>query len=116
MIAFGHPAHPQPLTVYDWLLLALICSPIAALYVWGIFRGRRARAEIRATLRADGFDLVALNRRMFRLGPLYRTTTRSQMVYRVIVRDAAGRQRTGWARWGRTWLPRPDVLEFRWDE
>ena len=115
IVAFGHPAHPRPLTVYDWLLLTIICSPIAALYVWGVFRARRARAEIRDTLRASALEVVALKRQIFRLGPFFRTVSRGHMVYRVIVLDAAGHQRTGWARWGRTWLPEPDTLEFRWD-
>jgi hypothetical protein len=25
-------------------------------------------------------------------------------------------RRTGWARWGRTWLTKPDTLELRWDD
>ena len=112
-----HAAHPQPLTMIDWLLLAGICSPIAALYAWGIFRLRRARAEIRDAIRQSGFDPVRMTQRWFLLGPFsFWTTSRGQIVYRLIVRDHTRRERTGWARWGRPWFFKPDTLELRWDD
>jgi hypothetical protein len=106
----------QRLTPYEWLLVGVICSPIAALYAWGFIRVRRARADIRRAIRAEGMELLTMRQRWFRLGPLFWTTTRGQVVYRLTVRDSSGRSRTGWARWGRTWLPRADTLEIRWDD
>lgn len=111
------PAHLQPFTPSDWFVLGILLSPIVALCVWGALRLRRARAAVREAIRAGGDELVQMKQRWLRQGPFFWTTTRSQVVYRVVVRDSAGRQRTGWARWGRTWFLEPDTrLEFRWDE
>ena len=74
------------------------------------------RSAIRASLAQAGYEIVKMQYRLLRQGPLFWTTTRSQIVYRLIVRDAAGRQRTGWARWGRAWLFKAITLELRWDE
>lgn len=96
--------------------IASIVTMIFALYAWGLVRLRRARAAIRAELARSGYDIVEMQHRIVRLGPLFWTTTRSQVVYRIVVRDAAGRRRAGWTRWGRTWLMKPDTLELRWDD
>jgi hypothetical protein len=112
----GHPAMPIPLALGDVAGLILVVSPILALVAWALARMRRARAAIRAALDHGGYAVVQIERRLFRLGPLFWTTTRSQIVYRVIAQDPGGRQRTGWARWGRTWLTKPDTLELRWDD
>jgi len=96
--------------------IASIVTMIFALYAWGLVRLRRARAAIRAELARSGYDIVDMQHRIVRLGPLFWTTTRSQVVYRIVVRDAAGRRRAGWTRWGRTWLLKPDTLELRWDD
>jgi hypothetical protein len=109
------PASSASFTTNDWLLLAIICSPIAALCAWGVVRVRQARAAIRAALRNSGLELVRFHHRFLRLGPFW-TRARTHVVYRVTVRDAHGRERTGWAQWGRAWLFSPDTLEFRWDE
>lgn len=98
------------------ITVAAIVTGIIALYVWGLLRLRRARAAIRAELTRSGYDIVDMKHRLVRLGPLFWTTTRSQIVYRIVVRDAAGRRRAGWTRWGRTWLLKPDTLELRWDD
>jgi len=76
----------------------------------------QAEKDVRARLGADGYEIVQMQQRWLRLGPLFWTTTRSQIVYRVIVRDANGQQRTGWARWGRRWLFGGDPLELVWDK
>jgi len=112
-----HPAHAQPFTASDWFVLGVVISPILAVLVWGLVRARHARAAIRDAIRAKGFDVLQMKQRWFRFGPFsFWMTSRGQVVYRLIVRDSAGRRRMGWARWGRTWLPRPDTLEFQWDE
>jgi hypothetical protein len=96
--------------------LTAMLLPVAALVAWGIFRVRRARTAVRALLEREGYIVNRIERRLFRQGPLFWTTTRSQIVYRVIVSDTRGQHRTAWARWGRTWLPKPDTLELRWDD
>jgi hypothetical protein len=112
----GHPATPTPFAPADFAVLIVVVAPILTLVAWGLARMRRAHTAVRAALDHDGYAVVRLERRFFRLGPLFSTTTRGQIVYRVIVRDDGGRQRTGWARWGRTWLPKPDTLELQWDD
>jgi hypothetical protein len=97
-------------------LLAAMLFAIGATSAWGIVRVRRARSAVRALLERDGYVVNRIERRVFRQGPLFWTTTRSQIVYRVIVSDTHGRHRAGWARWGRAWLPEPDTLELQWDE
>jgi hypothetical protein len=103
-------------TPSDWILLALVVSPIIGLVIWGVVRLRRARRVIRDAVGIEGLRLVAMHRRWFRQGPFSRTATRSQVVYRLIAQDASGRGRNGWARWGRTWVARPDRLELEWDD
>jgi hypothetical protein len=112
----SHAAHLQPLTPSDWIVLAILLSPIAAQWVWGVLRMRHARRAIRDAVGVEGLHLIAMQQRWFRQGPLFRTTTRGQVVYRLTAQDASGRRRNGWARWGRTWLLRPDRLELQWDD
>jgi hypothetical protein len=112
----GHPARPTPITSSDFATLIVVAAPILAIMAWGLARVRRAHREVRAALDHGGYAVVGMEQRLFRLGPLFWTTTRGQIVYRLIVRDEGGRQRTGWARWGRTWLTKPDTLELRWDD
>ena len=87
---------------------------VAALAFWGIIRVIRARSSIREQLRRDGYLVLRMQRRLFSHGP-FPETTRSQIAYRVVVRDVSGRDSAVWARWGRTWLAEPDRLEFRWE-
>ena len=94
----------------------IVAAPVVAMVAWGVVRLRRGRAAIRASLERAGYRVVSMQHRIIRQGPLFWTTTRSQVVYRVVVSDADGRQRTGWARWGRRWLPNPDTLDLCWDE
>ena len=111
-----HPGHPQSLAVGDWFLIAAICSPIGVLIAIGLARLRRARAAVRDALGRADLDVIRLKRCLLRVGPFPWTTSGGRVVYRVTARDARGRQRTGWARWGRAWLFSPDTLDFRWDD
>ena len=43
-------------------------------------------------------------------------TAANQSVFRFSVHEAAGGERTGWARWGRKWLLDSGALELKWDE
>jgi hypothetical protein len=97
------------------LLWTLALSGIGSLAAWGIIRLVRARASIHESLEREGYTVLRVQRRIVRQGPFLWTTTSSQGVYRVRVRDRAGHHRTVWVRWGRRWLPRPDQLELRWE-
>ena len=107
--------HLTDARVNAMFLLILALSGIGSLVAWGIVRLARARASIRESLEQDGCTVLRMQRQIFRQGPFLWTTTSSQVVYRILVRDRAGHDRTVWARWGRTWLPRPDQLELRWE-
>ena len=98
------------------LVAIVVAAPIVAILAWGVVRLRRGRAAICASLERAGYNVVSMEHRVIRQGPLFWTTTKSQVVYRVVVRDADGRHRHGWARWGRRWWLNPDTLELRWDE
>ena|SRR5438094_1178848 len=98
------------------LLVSILLLFIIANLLWGIRRWRRSSVEVRSALERAGYDVVHMERRIFREGPFSWTTTRSQCVFRFIVHESTGRERTGWARWGRKWLPDPDQLELKWDE
>src|SRR5690349_12927514 len=78
---------------------------IGSLLVWGVVRLVRARSSVRESLEREGYTVLRMQRRIVRQGRFLWTTARSQVVYRVLVRDRSGRDRTVWARWGRTWLP-----------
>lgn len=97
-------------------LAVIVVILIAACVLWGLVRLRAGRAAIRTALERDGYSIVTMHRSLFRQGPLFWSTTPSQIVYRVQVRESSGRQRTVWARWGRSWLPKPDAVDFKWEE
>ena len=96
--------------------VAIIGTTLVAIVFWGVIRLRQGRAAIRAVLERDGYSIVRMRRRLFRQGPLFWTTTPSQIVYRVLVRESGGRQRKVWTRWGRSWLPKRDTVDLRWDD
>jgi hypothetical protein len=98
------------------ILVVAVPFIIIALFVWGVLRLRRGRAAIQVALEQAGYEVVKMERRIVRQGPFLWTTSNSQIVYRVLVSERSGRQRTAWARWGRTWLPEPDKLDLKWDD
>lgn len=102
-------------TAADAIILVIVVAFVALLVLWGVMRRRQGHSAIRAALAQEGLAPIRIEHRVFRQGPLWRTTTRSQTVYRVVARDATGRERTAWARWGRTWLFARDALEWQWD-
>jgi hypothetical protein len=98
----------------DLVILAVVLAPVAALCAWGFVRAGRARRAIREALARDGCGGVTLRQRLLPGGP-FGWPSRGQIVYRFIARDRDGRERRGWARWGRRWVLEPDSLELRWD-
>ena len=104
------------MSITDSLRLGIVATPIAVILAWGVVRLRRGRAAVLAAIEREGYEVVRIERRVLRQGPLFWTTTRSQSVYRVVARDVSGREHMGWARWGRTWLFTRDSLELRWEK
>jgi hypothetical protein len=96
-------------------LVAIVGTMLVAIVLWGLVRLHHAREAIRTMLERDGYRVVSMRRQLFRQGPLFWTTTPSQVVYCVVVGESGGRQRTVWARWGRRWLPAPDSVDLQWD-
>lgn len=85
--------------------------------VWTVRHRRRARAEIRLALERAGHKVIKMQHRTLRLGSFsVWNTSRSQFVFRLLVSEAGGQQRVGWARWGRRWLTDPDKLELKWEQ
>lgn len=64
----------------------------------------------------QGFEVLACQYRLMFRGPFSWSTSKGQTVYRVTVRDRAGRLRYGWVRCG-SWLLGllSDRVEVRWE-
>ncbi len=89
---------------------------MGALLVWSLHQFKRARREIRSQIERCGYRVVKMNYRHFRLGPFSMwNSSRSQLVFRVVVQEPAGRERIAWARWGRRWFWNPEALELIWE-
>ena len=88
-----------------------------ALLIWSLGQFRRARREIRHAIEQAGCTPIEMRYRHLQLGPFSLwDTSRSQHVYRVVVREATGRERIVWARWGRRWYWTQDSLELKWED
>lgn len=92
-------------------------ASMIAIAVWSLGQFRRARREIRHAIEQAGSTPIQMRYRHLRLGPFSLwDTSRSQHVYRIVVREATGRERIVWARWGRRWFWNQDTLELKWEE
>jgi hypothetical protein len=104
----------------DFIVLAVAWLGAIVLFGAGVvMRLRRSRAIVRGALERAGYDVLRMNYRYLRLGPLFSlwNTSRAQDVYRVFVRErSTGVDQTVWARWGRSWIASPPTLEFRCDD
>jgi hypothetical protein len=118
LIAAGHYAAARPWTTRDTIIFIALAVVLGVpLLAVTVIRIRRASEHVRASLQQAGYEVVQLQYRFLRWGPYSWTTNqRSQVVYRVVVRDLVGRERHGWARSGRPWFWMNDKLEFQWDD
>ncbi len=90
---------------------------VFGLMAWSLGQLRRARREIRRAIERCGCKVMKMNYRYFRLGPFSMwNSSRSQLVYRVVAREATGRERIVWAQWGRRWFWNRDTLEVKWED
>ena len=90
---------------------------VIGLQAWGLQQVRKARRKIRAEIESCGVTIVEMKSRSFRLGPFSMlNTSRTQSVYRVVVRESTGRERLVWARSGRKWFWNPPTVDLKWEE
>ncbi len=78
---------------------------------------RKAAALLRRWADENGFTLVQQERREFRRGPFFWSSSKDQVVYYVTVRDRGGRLRHVWVRVGSWFLGiMSDKTEVKWDD
>lgn len=96
-------------------LVGFLC--LVAFLVWFFHRfGARAQALLRNWAKDAGYQLLLADVRLFRKGP-FLWSSRSQVIYRVVVRDREGQTRVGWLRCGSWWQGVfADQVEVKWDE
>lgn len=108
------------LIVARWGLIAEISCWVLfvlGLQVWGLQLRRRTRREVGTEIEGHGCKVLEMKSRWFKLGPFsMRNSSRTQSVYRVVVRENTGRERVVWARSGRRWFWNPNTLELKWEE
>ncbi len=97
-------------------------APLAILAVGTIFylalrwHFARAAAILERWAEAGGFVLLEKRYCHFFKGPFFLRTTEHQAVYRVTVRDKAGRVSSGWVACGSWWFGLySDQAQVRWD-
>ena len=96
---------------------ALLIIGLVALYaVFLYFFITRSQHLLKIWAQDNGYEIIRSEFRMFRKGP-FMLSGRSQTVYRVALRDEAGRTRTAWVRCG-GWFSGVfrDQVEAKWDE
>ena len=90
---------------------------VAAALAFDLWRVARARELLEDWARANHFRLRECRRAWFRRGPFLWTTSRYQIVFRVVADDLRfGSTCRGWARCGRWWTGRltSDSVDVRW--
>jgi hypothetical protein len=100
---------------YDATSLAVVLGVILA--AGGLGAWLTAGAERRLRRWADGLGLTVLSKRRARIarGPFTWTSTRTDFVYRVTVRDRGGDVREGWVRVPGVAVGTRRRVEARWD-
>ncbi|WP_052573963.1 hypothetical protein [Haloferula sp. BvORR071] len=95
-----------------FLIVGFICLAIVNM-VW---REKRGSELVYGWARENGYRLMRADRCLFSKGPFFWGTSKSQIVFRVVVQDTDGMQRSGWVRCG-SWLGGllSNKTEARWD-
>jgi len=81
------------------------------------FNRSRSASMLADWARGQGVELVSEERCHFLKGPYFWTSSKSQVVFRVSVRDRQGRVRSGWVRCG-SFIGGllSDQVDVRWDD
>ena len=89
------------------------CLVAGGVLIWHF---TRAHSLLESWARENGYELLESSYRNVIKGPFFWTSSRGQVVYRITVRDARGRTRSGWLRCGGWWAGLfSDKTEVRWD-
>ncbi len=100
----------------DSLYITLIAFGIAVAALSLVWRSRRSLAMLQEWAARNGYSLLQYNNSYFFRGPFFWTSSKGQVVYRVVVSDGMGNTRSGWVRLGSWWLGLlSDEAEARWD-
>lgn len=88
-----------------------------ACFVAVIWASKKQRKEMLARWASENrLDIVEVEERYYRTGPFkWWTMSRSQILYRVIVRDSDGKELLAWVRCG-AWFIGGKQIEVRWTE
>jgi hypothetical protein len=99
-------------------LIVLGFSLVFVIVVFSIaWHFSRSRQLLEKWVVDNGYQLVHREYRSLRRGPFFWTTSRGQAVYYVVVRDALGKERSGWVRCGSWWLGlSSDKVEVAWED
>jgi len=97
----------------DATAIFLSCTALGTLFLLGLFLADlRSKFMLREWGRSNGFELLDHEERWG-----LRSAAMGQSVFRVTVRDSAGRRRSGYAHCGLRWLGLlPDNVVVRWDD
>lgn len=87
---------------------------LVAVLVW--WQHTRADEILQRWAQAAKVELLSAQKRYLRTGPFFMNQARGQFVFRIVVRDHTGTERTGWLRVG-GWLAGvvSDKTEVVWD-
>ena len=98
--------------------MILVYTAIAILMVVSMtYSSNRSRRILQEWADENGYQLLNAKYAYFFKGPFFWTSSKSQTVYRVQVRDADGRTRNGWLRCG-SWMLGlwSNQTQVRWDD
>jgi hypothetical protein len=98
------------------VIIGGILFAIFALMVWA-WGSSRGASLLDGWASSEGLEILSQEECWFFKGPFFWTSSKSQKVYRVTVRDAEGRTRSGYVRCGGYWLGMmSDNVDVRWDD
>ena len=98
-------------STYSYALLLMGAIVLITYVTWFFLR---SRSLLHRWASANGFQI--LDSRFSPSGPLSWTSSRSQTIYFVRVRDKEGQERRGWVRCGSFWVGVfSDKIEVRWE-
>lgn len=99
---------------FQWALLILMALVVGGTLTWATTR--RAESMIQRWADGNGYQIVQLEWRWFRLGPYFWKASKNQMVYRVEIIDWNGNPAQCWIRCG-SWLlgVLSDEIDVTWD-
>ncbi|MBV8879395.1 MAG: hypothetical protein JO332_05505 [Planctomycetaceae bacterium] len=97
----------------DQTSILICCTALGVIFLAGLYWAwHRSHSRLHEWGKANGFEILS-HKEHWHFNP----EALGQSVYRVTVRDTAGRQRRGTARCETRWLGLlPDEVAVRWDE